>query len=238
MSWFTVWAARLVHSALGSVNELPLVYATSSPSCPAERKVTWCTPLVPVHLMRGRSHCWGNSVPGSGSTRQGPLPAALPANIVGALAGVPGSMIGWAGKSLQRSALQGATVPEGPPGKGKPVLPPAPPVPPVPLPPRLKPPAPPLAVLPPVFPPRSVTLGVEQVAVRTSTRGATRGLGTRMRDSRYPSGSARLPSSTFCFESIAWSVSGIYCDASLSDGQGSRVWRRSVPAAEGSKVQW
>ena len=38
MSWFTVCAARLVHNALGSVNELPLVYATSSPSCPAERR--------------------------------------------------------------------------------------------------------------------------------------------------------------------------------------------------------
>src|SRR5882724_7955238 len=59
------------------------------------------TPVVPDHLIRGRSSPLGKSAPSAGSYTQGAVPVGLPANIVGAAVGVPGSMMGSAGKSEQ-----------------------------------------------------------------------------------------------------------------------------------------
>src|SRR4051794_7600327 len=95
-----------------------------------------CRPVVPDHLMRGRSQPRGNMVPLSGSPTQGPAPLAAPPNLEAASAGAPMSMIGAGGKSPHLSLGQtpklvplGGMKPGPASRSGTPPPPPAPPVP-------------------------------------------------------------------------------------------------------------
>src|SRR5688572_8720434 len=82
--------------------------------------------------MRGRNQLFGKSVPSAGSATQGPAPLPVEVNWFGALAGVPSTTMGAAGKSLQTSQRRGGASP-GSPLPGVTVM--LPPVPLTPMPP-------------------------------------------------------------------------------------------------------